>query len=262
VSTTTTNDGTELYYQISGDGETVVFVGDAGLGAWQWGWQHGHLAGPYRTLTWDFRGTGESDTPEGPYDIDILVSDLECILSATGTANCHLVGAGLGGMIALRYAREFSRADTLSLFSTAASGDHVERARLEELCPHEDSTEVLRDSLSLGFSERFLTENSDLVDQICAWRREEDARYETFKKQASTMCSFNSGALYEITTPTLVYHGVDNSVIPVAAGETLADDLPRGTFEAVEGKHLCHIEHSRPVTDRLVEFIEDYSKTE
>ncbi len=27
-----------LYYEADGDGATVAFIGDAGYGAWHWGW--------------------------------------------------------------------------------------------------------------------------------------------------------------------------------------------------------------------------------
>lgn len=260
MSTTTTADDTTLYYEVTGEGETVVFVGDAGLGAWQWGWQHRHLSGPYRTVAWDLRGTGRSDIPDGPYDCDTLTEDLECVLSATNTSHCHLVGAGLGGMIALRYAREYSRAETLALFNTSKSGDDVDRTALRELCGPVTSTEEGRDTFSVGFSTSFVTENPGLIEQIYEWRRDEDAPSEGFSGQETAMCAFVAGPLYEITTPTLVCHGVENPVVPIDAGETLAEELPRGTFEAVEGRHLCHIEHSRPVTDHVIDFIEAHSR--
>jgi len=59
--------------------------------------------------------------------------------------------------------------------------------------------------------------------------------------------------------PTEVYYGVDDPVVPAAAAESLGADLPRGTSEAVEGRHLAFVEHSRPVTDRLTAFLDEYA---
>jgi 3-oxoadipate enol-lactonase len=256
VPTTTTDDGVALYYETDGSGETVAFVGEAGLGAWQWSWQHGAVAGPYRSLVWDLRGTGRSDTPADPYDVDRLARDLETVLSDAGVQTTHLVGVGLGGMVALRYAREFTRAETLTLCNTAAAGAEIEYPTLHDLCePRADPAE-LKSSLSVAFSEDFRAANPDLLDRICTWRQEEDADSDGFDAQVSAMEGFKAGPLYELTLPTLVCHGLEDPVIDAAVGRKLAEDLPRGSFQAVEGRHLCFVEYSRAVTDRMLTFID------
>lgn len=255
MPTVSTDDGVDLHYELEGEGETVAFVGEAGYGAWQWGWQHGPLAGPYRTLVWDLRGTGRSDAPDGAYGVDRLVADLETVLAEDGTANAHLVGAGLGGMVTLRYAGQYDRAESLSLFGTAPDGDAVDERALRELQPASDDSGALRDSLAGAFSSTFVEANPEMIDRICEWRRAEDADRDAFDRQVAAMCGFEAGPLYELTCPALVFHGVDDPVVPLQAGQTLAEQLPRGRFEAVEGRHLCHVEHAGAVTDRLADFL-------
>ena len=252
---TTSNDGVSLHYETTGDGPTVVFVGDAGYGAWLWGWHHDALAGPYETVVWDLRGTGGSDAPPGPYDAPTLASDLEAVLSAHGVASAHLVGAGLGGMVALQYAHEYNRARTMTLYSTAASGDDVDAEALDALAL-DRGPEQSRDG---AFSPAFRENAPDLLDRITDWRRAEDATGEAFTAQAAAMTDFSAPPLYEVTVPTEVYYGVDDPVVPAAAAESLGADLPRGTSEAVEGRHLAFVEHSRPVTDRLTAFLNEYA---
>ena len=259
VPTTTTSDGVELYYEISGSGETVVFVNDAGFGAWLWGWHHGKIAGPREAIVWDLRGTGRSDTPAGPYDVGRLAADLEAVLSAAGVRSAHLVGAGLGGMIALQYARKYSRAESLTIFNAAASGEAVDESAMRALYAPPDDREALEQSLSGAFSEAFRDAEPALVDQICAWRAQEDATPPGFEAQVDAMLSFDGGPLYEITVPTLVCHGLEDPVVPIEAGEKLAEGLPRREFEPVEGRHLCFIEHSIAVTDRLVAFLDEHA---
>ncbi len=256
MPTVTTHDGVSLYYETDGSGETVAFVGEAGLGAWQWGWQHAAVAGQYETVVWDLRGTGRSESPAGPYDVDLLATDLEDVLSAAGVRSCHLVGVGLGGMIALRYAREFHRAKTLTLFNTPHSGAAIDEPTLRDLCGPVGS-ERAAESFAGGFSEEFRTANPDLLDRVREWRGEEDARADGFEAQVIAATSFESGPLYELTLPTLVCHGVEDPVVECTVGERLVDELPRGTFEAVEGRHLCFIEHSRAVNDRVLAFLEE-----
>ena len=259
---TTTDDGVELFSNTSGDGETIAFVGDCGFGAWQWAWQYDALAGPYETLVWDLRGTGRSDTPAGPYDVDRLAADFEDVLADNSVRRVHVVGAGLGGMVALRYAREYGRAASLSLFGTAPDGDRVETAALRNLFPDpadasgDSATAAFRGTLDGAFSEAF--RGSEACEQIVEWRSEEDSLGAGLDAQIAAVESFEAGPLYELTVPTLVFHGVDDPVVDPEVGRELAENLPRGEFEAVEGRRLAHVEHARAVTDRLDGFVDEH----
>ncbi len=82
---------------------------------------------------WDLRGTGRSDAPAGPYDVGTLAADLEAVLADHGVGSAHLVGAGPGGMVALQYAHQYSRARSLTLYCTAGSGDAIDRDALDAL---------------------------------------------------------------------------------------------------------------------------------
>jgi pimeloyl-ACP methyl ester carboxylesterase len=252
---TVTHDGVRLHYETDGEGETVAFVSDVGYGAWLWGWQHGAMAGPRETLVWDLRGTGRSDAPPEPYDVDTLAADFEAVLADADVARAHVVGAGLGGMVALRYARDYGRARTLTLFGTTPSGDDVDESALRAL--HPDDPAELDASLAGAFSTGFREARPDLVTRIREWRRREDAGRDGVAAQAAAMTGFEAGPLYELTIPTLVCHGVDDPVVSASAGERLAEALPRGEYEPVEGRHLCFVEHSRAVNERLLAHIDD-----
>jgi 3-oxoadipate enol-lactonase len=257
----TTSDAVDLFYETMGSGETVAFIGEAGYGAWQWGWHHDAITGPYEALVWDLRGTGKSGAPEGPYSVEAMAADLEAVLAAAEARRAHLVGAGLGGMIALQHASEYGRAASLTLFGTAPSGDDIARDVLQSLWAPGDDRHTLRESLAPAFSEDFLEANSDVVDQICTWRSEEDAGSDAFDAQTAAMRDFDAPELFEITLPALVCHGIDDPVIQVEVGEALASSLPLGVFEPVAGKHLCHVEHSRAVSDRLLAFLDDLTES-
>lgn len=256
MPSTTAPDGTSLFYRTDGEGPTVVFVGEAGYGAWQWAWQAPRVAGPFESVVWDLRGTGRSDAPQGPHDVETLAGDLDAVLQAVEARRVHLVGAGLGGMVALHYARSAGRVASLSLFGTAAEGDAVDERAYRALYPERTDTESLRASLDGALTPAFRAE-SDLVEQLSAWRREEDAGPAAVDDQIAAALAFEAEPLHELAVPALVCHGLGDPVVPVEAGKRLAKDLPRGTFEAVEGRHLCFVEHSRAVTDRLLAFLRD-----
>jgi len=253
----TTADGVALYYETAGEGETVTFVGEAGYGAWQWGWQHDALVGPFETLVWDLRGTGRSECPPGPYDVDRLAADLEAVLADSDTPRTHLVGAGLGGMVSLEYARRYGRARSLTLFGAVPDGATVDGSAMRALYAPPDDPAAIRSSLDGALTDTYRAEQPAVVDRICQWRADEDADRGEFEAQLAAMLGFDAGPLYEQTLPTLVCHGVDDPVVPLEAGRRLAQALPRGRFEPVEGRRLHFIEHSRAVSDRLVAFLDE-----
>lgn len=255
---TVTRDGVELYYETAGTGETVAFVNDVGYGAWLWGWQHGPLARGHETLVWDLRGTGRSDAPESPYDVDTLAADFEAVLGAAGVDRAHVVGAGLGGMVALRHVAISGRTRTLALFCTAGSGNLVEEPALRALHPQSANRDRLSESLAGALSPAFREGRPDLVEQICDWRVADDANPEAVRAQMSAALSFEARELYEVDQPALVAHGLQDPVVPVEAGQQLSEDLPGATFAAVEGRHLCLVEHAGAVTDRLVAHLEEH----
>ncbi|WP_254279678.1 alpha/beta fold hydrolase [Haloarcula marina] len=254
---TATNDGVSLHYETDGDGPTVAFVGDVGYGAWLWGWHYDALTGPYETLVWDLRGTGDSDAPDGPYDVATLAADLEAVLADHGVGRVHLVGAGLGGMVALQYAHEFNRARTLTLYCTAAAGSELDADALASL-----SLDAGADSLAGAFSDGFRGANPDLLERIAEWRRADDATGAAFDAQATAALDFDAPPLYEVTLPTEVYYGVEDPVVPTDAAESLVSALPRGSGEAVEGRHGCFVEHATVLTDRLTAFLDEYTDHE
>jgi len=115
-------------------------------------------------------------------------------------------------------------------------------------------------SLDGAFSPAFRERAADLVARITEWRREEDATGEAFAAQVAAATGFEAPPLYEVTVPVELYYGVDDPVVPSDAAESLGRDLPRGTAEAVEGRHLSFVEHATAVTDRLVAFLDDHAE--
>jgi 3-oxoadipate enol-lactonase len=244
-----TRDGVELAYETAGEGPTVAFVGDVGFGAWQWARQVDALAGPARTLVSDHRGTGRSDAPAGPYAMADLVADCRAVLSAADAEEAHLVGAGLGGLVALEVARESDRVASLLLLGTGADPGAADPLAL---AADRDDAAALRATTELALGPEFPERFPAAVDDVVAWRAEEDAERDGWAAQAAALDDYEPTDLYEVTTETLVVHGTADEVWPLDGARDLAEDLPRGTFEPAENAgHLPAFEASAAVNDLL-----------
>ncbi|MFB6301241.1 MAG: alpha/beta fold hydrolase [Haloferacaceae archaeon] len=251
---TATNDGVAIYYERAGDGAPVLLLGDLGFGAWQWGWQHAALAGPYETVVPETRGCGRSDAPPGPYDLEALAGDATAVIRDADCRAAHVVGAGLGGVVALRLALATGRVRSLTLLGCAPSDEALD---LDPLAADPDDEAALRTSLAAALSDGFREHRPDVVDRIVDWRRAEDADPVAWRAQRAALDGFDvRDRLLEVTVPALVVHGTADARWPPERGERLADDLPRGRFEPVDGAgHLVGVEASRVVNDELLGFL-------
>lgn len=250
---TVERDGAELYYETAGSGETVAFVPDVGCGAWLWGWQHAAVAGPYEAVVWSPRGTGESSRPSEVMSMTTFVEDLDAVLAAAGARAAHVVGCGLGAMVALAYARRKGRARKLVLVSGASSGDAYDP---EPLYADPGDERACRDTLEYALSDAFRSEFPDALDDVAGWRAAEGADRESWERQRAALDGWDAGALYEIENRALVVDGGADRLREDGAGEALADGLPRADREAFpDAGHFVHVERSRAVNDAVLDFL-------
>ena len=256
------NDGVSLRYEVdegrSADGEAVVFCGDVGLGAWQFGWQHAALAGPHTVVTPETRGIGRSDAPPGPCSVGDLARDLDAVCAAEGVRNAHVVGYGLGGMVALAYGTASSRPTSLTVVGAAPAGDAYDP---DGVWADPADPAAVEGSLTGLLSERFRADHPDVIPRIVEWRAAEDADRATFEAHRAAVEGFDrSDRLHETTTPTLVVHGSADTVCPVTAAEALAAGLPRGELHAVDGaRHLVGVEASAAVNDLIGGWLSEHA---
>lgn len=94
-------EGCTLYYWLDGptDAPLVVFTHGATLDHRMFDAQVAAIAPPYRTLTWDVRGHGQSQPMGRPFSIATVVADLIAILDQIGVAQATFVGHSMGGAL-------------------------------------------------------------------------------------------------------------------------------------------------------------------
>lgn len=96
-------DGAELYYEVGGEGRTLVLLHDGLLDRRVWDDQFVAFSRLYRTIRYDRRGYGESSAPDRPFSD---VSDLHRLLRYLGTDEAYLLGMSNGGKVALEFTLE------------------------------------------------------------------------------------------------------------------------------------------------------------
>lgn len=95
-----------VHYEVFGRGQPIIFL-HSWVGSWRYWVPTMDLASErYRTYALDFWGFGESDRRSSQFSITSYV-DMVCrFMEQMGIPQANLVGHGMGGMVAIRAARE------------------------------------------------------------------------------------------------------------------------------------------------------------
>ena len=94
-------DQVDLYYEEFGEGPPVVFTNAGNLTHKMWEGQVAHLAADFRTVTYDWRGTGASSKPRTGYTAEAAAHDLCRLVEQLRLGPATLVGHGIGSHVTL-----------------------------------------------------------------------------------------------------------------------------------------------------------------
>jgi 3-oxoadipate enol-lactonase len=100
----TAKDGARIYYEACGEGPAIVLVHGLGGNHAVWFQQVAYFAADHTVVTMSQRGFAPSGGDQTHYDVALLVSDLEAVMTAAGVSRAVVVGQSMGGWTALAMA--------------------------------------------------------------------------------------------------------------------------------------------------------------
>ncbi|HTW99859.1 MAG TPA: alpha/beta hydrolase [Acidimicrobiales bacterium] len=249
------------YEVVGAHGPALVLVHGLGYGRWGWGRFAELLARRRRLVLVDNRGIGGSDAPPGPYSVAEMAADVAGVLDELGLERVDVLGASLGGMIALHLALDDPKRLRRVVLVAATPGEVLgtrlpaSTARLlRRRMP--SSRETQRRLVAGALSPATLAERPELVDALVELRERHPQQPAAWEAQAAASAAFcASGGLERVTNPVLALAGLDDAVIDPRNSELLAAALPNGRAELLTRTgHLCFFEHP----DRLAALVEQF----
>ncbi|MHB1134438.1 MAG: alpha/beta fold hydrolase [Chloroflexota bacterium] len=257
------SNGLRLYYELHGAGTPLCLVEGLGYASWMWRRQVVALAVRHRLLLYDNRDVGQSERCAAPYTARDLAGDLVGLLDALGIARAHLLGVSLGGYIAQEFALAYpERVWGLVLVATAAGGQEMapipaETARLMVPDPNLPPEQRLRQAMAVAFAPGWTEANPELFDQFIRLRLANPQEPEAWLRQAGAGAAFAAaGPSAAPAAPTLVVHGEEDRVLPVANALLLAARLPQSELVLIPGGgHLAFIEQADLFNNIVLEFL-------
>lgn len=260
-----------IYYEVHGDGEALVLImGLGGSSAW-WFRQVPLFSRQYRVVAFDNRGTGQSDKPDVPYTMEMMVGDLAGLLEGIGLDAAHVFGVSMGGMIAQHFALRYPRRVTsLILGCTTCGGPHSimsdaedkgpfhDMARLRRLTPEERA----RETLPFVMSQEFINKNPGLIQQLMAKMMEHVTPLHGLIRQAEAMVGHDTyERLSEIEVPTLVIAG-DADKLPVENSRLLASRIPHAELVILKNMgHGFNIEAADETNKAVLDFLRRHGRS-
>jgi 3-oxoadipate enol-lactonase len=121
--------GTKLYYEVSGKGETLVLIHGSFGDRRFWDLQFRALSGKYKVVRYDIRGYGKSALPDSS-EVYTDCDDLNALMNFLEIRDAHICGLSLGSIIAIDFALAYrEKCRSLILCGPRVAGDATDEYR-------------------------------------------------------------------------------------------------------------------------------------
>ena len=248
----------KVYWESAGSGEPVLLVMGLGMASTGWWRTIPVLAQGLRVISFDNRGVGRSDRPHGSYTLAQMVEDSVAVLDAAKVATASVYGISMGGMIAQELAiRHPERVRALVLgASTPGGARHTlpDAAVLDFLRrrPTMPPEEGIWASVPYTYSQTTRERHPERIGEDVKQRLRYPPDPDSYRAQVdAARWHDTNGRLGSVSAPTLVLHGTEDRIVPIANGRLLADSIPGARLKVLDGAaHLYPTD--APDADRKV----------
>lgn len=234
---------THISWDSDGQGTPVLLINGLGSPAAVWYRLAPRLAADHRVLCFDNRGTGASGVPDGVYTVEAMAADAAAVLDAAGVASAHVVGHSMGGLIA----QELALSCPARVASLVLAGTHVGLPHAASLGPAGLPDPAVPAALAAGATlppaERMAslrpliyaeTTPVERIQQDEAVRNTQPTSERGFSAQLLGVQPWERLAeLGSLQLPTLVLHGDEDRLVPLAHARRLKAAIPTARLHIV-----------------------------
>ena len=250
----TLRDGRSVPCIVKGSGTPLLLIHGAESDRTQFADLMTRFPSGVQAVAYDQRDTGDQVSPDEHYTMDAMADDAAEVIEALQWPAAHVLGTSYGGVIAQLLAiRHPDRVKTLSLVST--TGAYSWLSGFAENSKKMSAAARAATMLDAAVSPESRAADPSLVERIRAALV--DRTGEQHARRMDAMKDHDSRQqLHRIGAPTLVVHGVDDPVIPIAAGRELAGHIPGSEFwEIPKARHATAFEHGDELSERVTTMI-------
>jgi len=268
--------GTELYYEVSGEGEPIVLLPGLGMGTAYFDLAAPLFAQSAKAVALDPRGIARSAKPAEPYSAETWADDVAALLDHLGEGPAHIVGCSLGGCVAMALVdRHPDKVASLALVAAFSELDFALelnwRLRMD-IVEATGMTGPIRDHVTLWTLGRAFLETEQgraVAERIRSGVGDNDpAQYQRFLRaildfgrvtpETRDLPTYTE-RLRDVHVPTLFIAGADDILTPPVHSHRAAAAMPEGVAEVVvipDCGHITMVEAPEENVRLVIEFVQ------
>ncbi len=268
--------GTQLFYEINGEGEPVILIPGLGLDHTYYNLGEPMLRQHVQTIGVDPRGIGQSEKVLMDYTAELWADDFAALIDDLGLGRAHILGSSLGGTIALamgvRHPEKVKSLIIVGGFSELSRTVELNYAWRKKLISKVGMGEELAEFMGLWIMTR------EFIDSEEGFKVFEASKANVKKNEPDIYLKFLDSILRlgrrelggpipeltanlkKITAPTLVLCADNDHFIPSSLSKIIAENIPGSIYAEIPGGgHIPFIEKPQESVDAVIDFIRSLS---
>ena len=254
-------DGARIYYQVRGEGEPMMLIHGYPLNMGLFRDNVDALAeAGYQVITPDLRGFGRSEAPDGSATIQIYAEDMLAVMDELGLDQAIVLGMSMGGWTLFEMYDQAPERFTGLVFNDTAAvpagiaeaalwlgvGQQAEASGVESVVPF-----LIKDM----FTGETRTNNQELVDYLSGLMEEASVNGFQGGGEALAVREDNTDVYGQISVPTLILFGIEDTLTPVSLANAMADAIPDATLQIIDGaSHASMIEQADAANQAILDW--------
>ena len=243
--------GINLHYEEKGAGEPLLLIMGTGADHTFWQAQVPAYAKKYRVITYDARGTGQSDKPEDPttYSMRGMADDAAALLDVLDLPAAHVSGLSLGSTVAQELAIHHpARVQSVQLHGTWGRSDEWFIRMVDTMeypLRRGDLPAFMRVACMWIFSPAWLREHTREVEKIERSYILENPHPPT-PPGVLGHCHADKthdalDRLGQIRCPVLITAGENDHQVPLRYAREVAERIPHAVLHVFRGPNASHV---------------------
>ena len=252
----------KMGYRIYGNGYPLVMI--MGYGGTMKLWEPGlirALSSYFKLIVFDNRGMGNTEAGQRPFTIEQFADDTAGLMDALGIRQAHVLGWSMGALIAeevvLRHPGKVNKLVLYAAHCNAGlfppSPEVIQKLTDVSGTPEEQGMRFI----SLLFPPDWLRSHGGRIKEIF-YRPMGNIPTETMAKQSMAIGAWKGccDRLGETHSPTLVFTGADDVLVPSQNARYLASIIPNAQLVLYEnGGHGLMFQYPDKFSEKVIDFL-------
>ena len=236
--------GTELYYEVHGDGPALVLAHGGGGSHLSWWQQVPEFSQRYKVITFDHRSFGQSlDAPNGPGP-NAFVQDLTALLDHLGVQKAAVAGQSMGGWTVCGFACAHPERTSALILCDTTGGVQTEAVAKA----HANTQERARGSLAEILKSAYSRSYPERQPAMCFLYQQISALNTRVTPNLAPLLfglKHDIRPVVEKKIPTLLLVGEEDVLTPPEAMASIAAQIPHARFVKVpQAGHSVYFERA------------------